>query len=162
MPRNHLDLVPTAARSLQTILDIADHVSAGSLRGEVAATVRGLFDLLAWSDGDLSLQELTVLDRLCEAVPGFDELCGDHDHYSPTDPTFGEIPRLLTAVVEHDRHTGERLASVLVASLETMGYAMIGAGGAPSGVQKAELRTYVDSLRDLSQVLTRAPAFVLL
>ena len=105
MPRNHLDLVPTAARSLQTILEISDHVSQGSLRQEVANTVKGLFDLLAWSDGDLSLQEIALLDRLCEAVPDFTELCDAHDVYEPTDPTFGEIPRLLTAVVEHDRDT---------------------------------------------------------
>lgn len=157
MPRNHLDLVPTAARSLRTILDIADHVSLG-LRQEVAATVKGLFDLLAWSDGDLSLQEISLLDRLCEAVPGFTELCDAHDIYEPTDPTFGEIPRLLTTVVEHDRHTGERLAPLLVSALESMGHAIIGAAGVPVSVQKEELRTYVETLRDLSQTLTRAPA----
>lgn len=159
MPRIYLDLVPTAARSLHTILEIADHVSDGRLRHEVALTVKGLFDLLAWSDGLLDSQEIALLDRLCEAVPDFGELCDAHEIYEPTDPTFGEIPTLLTAVVEHDRHTGERLAPILVSALETMGYAIIGANGAPLAVQKQELRTYVESLRELSQTLTRAVSF---
>ncbi len=156
MPRIHLDLLPTAARSLRTLLEIADHVSDGRLRGEVALTVKGLFDLLAWSDGLLDNQEIALLDRLCAEVPDFKELCDAHDIYEPTDPTFGEIPRLLTAVVDHDRHTGERLAPVLVASLETMGYAIIGASGAPADIAKVELRTYVDGLRTLSRQLTTA------
>jgi hypothetical protein len=156
MPRTTLDLVPTAARSLQTILDISDHVSYGTLRKEVARTVKGLFDLLAWSDGNLDREEIDLLDRLCAEVPGFGELCESTDLYEPTDPTFGEIPKLLTAVVEHDRHSGERLAPVLVAALETMGYAIIGAGGAPVDIEKAELHTYVNGLRNLSRLLTKA------
>ena len=65
MPRMAIDLVPTAARSLQNILDISDHVSNGTLRKEVARTVKGLFDLLAWSDGRLDEAEVDLLDRLC-------------------------------------------------------------------------------------------------
>lgn len=156
MPHPTLDLVPSAARSLQTVLDIADHVSPRRLRSEVAHTVKGLFDLLAWSDGKLDQEEVNLLDRLCEAVPDFGELCENRESYEPTDPTFGEIPKLLTAVVDHDRHTGERLAPVLVAALETMGYAIIGAGGAPLDIEKAELHTYVNSLRSLSRLLTTA------
>ncbi len=156
MPRTSLDLVPTAARSLHSILEIADHVAPGGLRREVATTVKGLFDLLAWSDGSLDADEIALLDRLCEEVPDFRELCEAHDIYEPTDPTFGEIPALLTAVVAHDRHSGERLTPVLVASLESMGYAIIGAGGIPAEIQRAELRTYVDGLRGLSRDLARA------
>ncbi len=156
MPRTALDLEPTAARSLKTILDISDHVSHGTLHQEVARTVKGLFDLLAWSDGRLDKAEIVLLERLCEEVPDFGKLCDSIDDYQPTDPTFGEIPKLLTAVVAHDRHTGERLAPVLVAALETMGYAIIGASGTPVDVEKAELRTYVNSLRSLSRLLTKA------
>lgn len=162
MPRNHFDLLPTAARSLRTILEVADHVSPqGGLHRDVASTVKGLFDLLAWSDGRLDGEEIALLDRLCDEFPEFRELCDVHDTYEPTDPTFGEIPRLLTAVVAHDRHTGERLAPVLVAELEALGYAVIGAGGAPVDIAKAELHTYVNGLRALSRQLTTAPAVAL-
>lgn len=156
MPRNTLDLVPTAARSLHTLLEISDHISAGHLRQEVAHTVKGLFDLLAWSDGILDSREVALLDQLCLEVPDFKELCDAHDIYEPTDPTFGEIPKLLTAVVAHDRHTGERLTPVLVAALESMGYAIIGASGVPLDIAKSELHTYINSLRQLSRDLTKA------
>lgn len=156
MPRNTLDLVPTAARSLHTLLEIADHVSAGHLRLEVAQMVKGLFDLLAWSDGILDQREVALLDQLCLEVPDFKELCDAHDIYAPTDPTFGEIPKLLTAVVAHDRHTGERLTPVMVASLESIGYAIIGVDGAPVDIAKSELHIYMNSLRQLSRDLTKA------
>ena len=162
MPRTAIDLVPTAARSLETILDISDHVSNGTLRKEVARTVKGLFDLLAWSDGRLDEAEINLLDRLCSEVPHFGELCDSSDLYEPTDPTFGEIPRLLTAVVEYDRRTGQRLTPIVVASLETMGYAFIAASGTPVDVEKAELHTYVNALRKLSRDLTKAPSLSLM
>ena len=157
MPRTSLDLVPTAARSLHSILEIADHVAPGGLRREVATTVKGLFDLLAWSDGSLDADEIALLDRLCEEVPDFRELCEAHDIYEPTDPTFGEIPALLTAVVAHDRRTGERLTPLLVTSLEALGYAVIGAGSVPIDVEKSELRVYVDGLRNIARLLATAP-----
>lgn len=124
--------------------------------------VKGLFDLLAWSDGKLDGEEIDLLDRLCQEVPDFRELCDAHDLYEPTDPTFGEIPGLLTAVVEHDRHTGDRLAPMLVAALETIGYAIIGVSGAPVDIAKAELHTYVNGLRAISRQLTTAPAIALI
>lgn len=160
MPRDHLNLIPSAARSLRTILEIADHVSP-RLRPEAARTVKGLFDLLAWSDGRLDGEEIALLDQLCLEYPDFTELCEAHDLYEPTDPTFGEIPPLLTAVVDHDRHTGERLSPMLVAELETLGYAIIGASGAPADIAKAELHTYINGMRVLSRQLTTAPAIVL-
>lgn len=158
MSRPTLELVPAAVRSLRTLLEIADHVAGRGLRSEVAHTVKGLFDLLAWSDGRLDRSETALLERLCVEVPTFGELCDLVDDYRPTDPTFGETPKLLAAVVEHDRATGERLAPVLVAALETMGYAIIGASGAPIDVEKAELHVYVNTLRSLSRMLTTAQA----
>ena len=157
MPRNAFDPIPSAARNLRTILEIADHVSP-RLRPDAAHTVKGLFDLLAWSDGSLDREEVALLDRLCDEVPGFRELFDLRGTYEPTDPTFGEVPRLLTAVVEHDRRTGERLAPMLVAELETMGYAIAGAAGAPLEIAKSELRTYVAELRNLTRELLTAPA----
>jgi hypothetical protein len=153
-----LDLVRPASRSLKTILEVADHVGGRALRPEVARTVKGLFDLLAWSDGRLDDAEVILFDRLCAELPTFGELTASLDDYAPTDPTFGVIPPLLTAVVAHDRRTGERLAPMLVTSLETLGYAIIGVGGAPIDVEKAELRTYIDGLRSLSRMLTTAPS----
>ena len=155
MPRAHFDLIPSAARSLHTVLEISDHVSVG-LRSEAAHMVKGLFDLLAWSDGQLDGGEVALLDRLCEEVPDFRELCSLHDTYEPTDPTFGEVPRLLAAVVEHDRRTGERLAPMLVAEMEAIGYAVIGVSGTPIDVAKSELRTYVSELRSLTRQLSTA------
>ncbi len=155
MPRNHLDLIPSAARSLRTILEISDHVSP-RLRSDAAHMVKGLFDLLAWSDGMLDGAEVALLDRLCHEVPDFRELCDAHDTYEPSDPTFGETPRLLVAVLAHDRHTGERLAPMLVAELEAIGYAIIGVSGSPIDIAKAELRTYVNELRSLTRQLATA------
>ncbi len=161
MPRNRFDPIPSAARNLHTVLEITDHVSP-RLRPDAAHMVKGLFDLLAWSDGELDPREIALLDRLCEEVPDFRDLCDLHDTYEPTDPTFGEIPRLLTAVLEHDRRTGERLAPMLVAELEAMGYAIIGASGIPVDIAKSELRTYVGELRSLTRQLATAPSVALL
>ena len=160
MPRTHFDSSLSAARNLHTILEISDHVSP-RLRSDAAHMVKGLFDLLAWSDGELDGAEIALLDRLCEEVPDFRELCALHDTYEPTDPTFGEVPRLLVAVVEHDRHTGERLAPMLVAELEAIGYAIIGVSGTPVDVAKAELRTYVGELRSLTRQLLTAASVAL-
>ena len=156
MTRKTLNLVPLATRSLRTILEVADHVSNRRLRPEVAATVKGLFDLLAWSDGRLDHAEMALLESLCVEVPSFGQLCAMADDYRPSDPTFAETPALLSAVVEHDRATGERLTPIMVAALETLGHAVIGAGGAPLDVEKSELYTYVDGLRGLSRVLAAA------
>lgn len=117
---------------------------------------KGLFDLLAWSDGQLDGWEVAMLDRLCDETPDFTELREVHDTYEPTDPTFGEIPPLLTAVLNYDRVTGERLAPMLVAELETLGYAIIGVSGAPVEIAKSELRTYVSELRSLTRQLASA------
>ncbi|GEM_PF-3257276 len=152
-----LDLVPSAVRSVRTIFEVSDHVGGRPLRAEAARTVKGLFDLLAWSDGRLDHAELVLLDRLCTDLPGFGELCSDLCEYVPTDPTFGEIPALLTAVVAHDRRTGERLTPLLVTSLEALGYAVIGAGSVPIDVEKSELRVYVDGLRNIARLLATAP-----
>lgn len=124
--------------------------------------VKGLFDLLAWSDGELDGDEIALLDHLCDEVPDFRELRDVHNSYEPTDPTFGSIPRLLMAVVEYDRHTGERLAPMLVAEMETLGYAIVGASGAPIDIAKAELRTYVYGLRGLCRELLTAQSVALL
>lgn len=155
-----MDLIPSAARSLRTILEISDHVSP-RLRPDAAHTVKGLFDLLAWSDGRLDGGEVALLDRLCAEVPDFREMCDAHDTYEPSDPTFGEVPRLLAAVIAHDRHTGDRLAPMLVAELETIGYAIVGVSGAPLDIAKSELRTYVSELRSLTRQLATASAVAL-
>ena len=156
VPKTPLDLAPAAVRSLRTILEIADHVSPGHLRHEVATVVKGLFDLLAWSDGKLDAQEKSLLDRLCTEVPEIGEICSTVDEYDPADPTLSVVPPLLTAVVDHDRHSGERLAPVLVSALEKIGIATIAASGNLLDIEKSELYTYVNNMRSLSRMLTTA------
>ena len=158
MPHSHLDLAPAAARSLRTILEIADHVRYGELREEVARTVKSLFDLLAWSDGRLDRQEVALLETLCREVPEIGSLCQAVEHYDPADPTLAIAPPLLLAVVEHDRMTGERLAAVLVSALEKIGIATIAATGNLLDIEKSELYTYVSNMRSLSRTLTTAIA----
>ena len=158
MAHTNLDLAPAAARSLRTILEIADHVQPEGLREEVARTVKGLFDLLAWSDGRLDPQEIALLETLCREVPEIGSLCQAVDDYAPADPTLAIAPPLLLAVVEHDRMTGERLAAVMVSALEKIGMATIAATGNLLDIEKSELYTYVNNLRSLSRVLTTAVA----
>ena len=158
MSHTSLDLAPAAARSLRTLLEIADHVRPGDLREEVARTVKGLFDLLAWSDGRLDRQEVALLETMCREVPEIGGLCQAVDHYEPADPTLAVAPPLLLAVVEHDRMTGERLAAVMVSALEKIGMATIAATGNLLDIEKSELYTYVNTMRSLSRTLTTAVA----
>ena len=156
MAHQPLDLAPAASRSLRTLLEIADHVRPGELRAEVARTVKGLFDLLAWSDGKLDPQEIALLDTLCREVSEVGELCEAIGHYDPADPMLGDVPPLLAAVVEHDRRTGERLAPVMVSALEKIGIATIAASGSLLDIEKSEFYTYVNNMRSLSRTLTTA------
>lgn len=143
-------IVP-AVRAFAALMDIAEYMEregawrrAGDIRDTIAASVRAIFDDLAWADRRLDVGECKLLDEL---------IAVDNTYTGSLQRAFEE-PRssafdwsLVEAAATFDRLQHTRLADSILEHLNVLGRSVIRADDDVTPEESAELRARMESLR---------------
>lgn len=155
------DQMEFAQRSISSMVEIVnilreddDSRMACDLSLEAARTIKSAFDRLAWSDGNLSQEEIKQLHMMLEAHPWLWNSYLQVENSDPRQIGINNIPRLLFVTLDYDERMETQHAHRLVNAIEMIGYGVIAADGAASTSELVAFRDYVAALR---KVITPEP-----
>ncbi len=115
------------------------------IAADVAETVHGLFESLAWADKRLHQGECWLLEAILEE----DQVRGAHLEKTIAKGGAGsDVPGCLAAAAVHDSLHGSHFAEVLLNHLENLGRLVIMADSEVTPAEIAAYRSHFENLRN--------------
>lgn len=150
-------LIPLARQNLAALNVLADILrkrgywtTGRPIEADTAQTLRELFEVLAWADGRLHIDECSMLDALLDE----DEAHGGHLREAiatqpAPEPGAFRVPGCVAAAALHDAVRQTRLRDLMLNHLENLGMLFV---MADSRTTEEEMRAYRAHFAKLRQI----------